>query len=102
MNGPERRRGRKPLCSYELALRIVRLQRQGLSYQAIGVVLTAEGIPTAVGRPRWRKSHVNRLLHTMYVGDIQTKPEQHEPCVTRDASSHGLRRSGRQAPAIVG
>jgi hypothetical protein len=74
VNGPQgQRRGRRPLCSQELAVHIVDLQRQGLSYRAIGVELTREGIPTPMGNTVWSKSHVSRVLHTMYVRDIQIK-----------------------------
>jgi len=32
--------------------------------------LNAEGIPTPTGRPLWRKTHIDRLLHTRYVQNI--------------------------------
>ena len=64
-----RRRGRPPVCTRELALRVVRLQRQGLSYREIAVALNAEGIRTPFGLP-WRKAHVDRLLHTRYAREI--------------------------------
>lgn len=57
------------MCTRELALQVVRLRRQGLSYREIAVVLNAEGIPTPLGLP-WRKSYVDRLLHTQYARDI--------------------------------
>jgi hypothetical protein len=65
-----RRRGRPPRCPRELAVRVIRLRRQGLSYAAISVVLNTEGVPTPTGRPLWRKAYVDRLLHTQYVRDI--------------------------------
>jgi Recombinase len=49
--------------------RVVRLRRKGLSYAAIGIQLTAKGIPTAAGRSTWTKSHVARLLRTRYARD---------------------------------
>jgi hypothetical protein len=64
------RRGRPPCCPQELAIRIIELQRQGLSYAKISGVLNAEGTPTPLGRPLWRKGYVDRLLHTQYVRDI--------------------------------
>jgi hypothetical protein len=70
MNGPKRRPGRRPKCPPDVAVRIVSLRQQGLSYQAIGDLLTTERIPTPMGRSQWSKSHVNRVLHTMYVRDI--------------------------------
>jgi hypothetical protein len=65
-----RRRGRPPCCPRELAIRIIRLRRQGLSYGAISAVLNAEGVPTPTGRPRWHKAYVDRLLHTRYVKEL--------------------------------
>jgi len=64
------RRGRPPCCPRELAVRVVQLRRQGLSYAAISDVLNADGIPTPLGRSRWRKAYVDRLLHTRYVREI--------------------------------
>ena len=64
------RRGRPPCCSRELAIRVIRLRRQRLSYAQISDVLNAEGIPTPAGRPLWRKEYVDRLLHTQYVRAI--------------------------------
>lgn len=74
-----RRRGRPPCCSYELAVRIVELRRRGLSYAKIGDVLNAEGIPTPMGLPRWRKAYVDRLLHTQYVRDIMASEVAGQP-----------------------
>lgn len=65
-----RRRGRPPCCSPDLAIRIIRLRRQGLSHAAISDILNAEGIPTPAGRPLWRRNYVERLLHTRYVQDL--------------------------------
>ena len=64
------RRGRPPCCPRELAIRVIQLRRQGLSYAAISDVLNADGVPTPTGRPLWRKAYVDRLLHTRYVRDI--------------------------------
>jgi hypothetical protein len=65
-----RRSGRPPICPPELALRVVELRRQGLSYDAISAALNREGVPTPAGRPVWQKSYVNRLLHTRYANEI--------------------------------
>lgn len=65
-----RRRGRKPCCSRELAIRVIHLRRQGLSYTAISAALNAEGILTPNGR-LWRKGYVERVLHTLYVRDLE-------------------------------
>lgn len=47
------RRGRPPRCPRELALRIIGLRLQGLTYMEISAALNAEGIPTSMGRPLW-------------------------------------------------
>ena len=71
MSSPARRRGRPPCCPYELAARIARLHfQQRLSLRQISQMLNDEGIPTPMGQSLWRKSHVDRVLHTQYVRDI--------------------------------
>lgn len=65
-----RRAGRPPVCPREVALHVVALRRQGLSYEAISEELNAAGVPTPMGGSRWLKSHVNRLLHTRYVREM--------------------------------
>jgi hypothetical protein len=65
-----RRRGRPPLCSRELAVRVIRLRQAGLSYAQICTVLNAEAVPTPTGGAWWLKSHVDRLLHTRWVRDV--------------------------------
>lgn len=71
MISPARRRGRPPCCPCELAARIARLHFQrGLSLRQISQMLNDEGIPTPMGQSLWRKSHVDRVLHTQYVRDI--------------------------------
>lgn len=64
------RPGRPPLCPREIVIRVVELRRQGLSYSAISAMLNHEGLPTPGGRPVWRKSYVDRLLHTQYAREI--------------------------------
>jgi Recombinase len=51
-------------------MRIVQLRASGLSYAQICNVLNAEQVPTPMGRSRWLKSHVDRLLHTQHVRDL--------------------------------
>lgn len=65
-----RRRGRPPCCSRELAIRVIKLRYQGLSYAQICIALNAAGIPTPAGRPLWRKAYVDRLLRTNYARDL--------------------------------
>jgi hypothetical protein len=62
-----RRSGQPPLCPPELATRIIELHQQGLGYQAISDALNSEGVLTPLGRPRWTKSHVSRLLFTRHM-----------------------------------
>lgn len=61
------RPGRPPLCPPELATRIIELHWQGFGYQAISDTLNSEGVLTPLGRPRWTKSHVSRLLFTRHM-----------------------------------
>jgi hypothetical protein len=68
-----RRPGRPPCCPRELTIRIIQLHRQGFSYQAISDVLNGEGVPTPLGRSRWSKSSVDRLLHTRHVRDMRAE-----------------------------
>jgi hypothetical protein len=65
-----RRPGRPPSCPPEVAVRIVTLHQQGLSYGAITSILNAEGLTTPAGRPRWQRSYVDRVLHTRYAKEI--------------------------------
>jgi hypothetical protein len=46
------------------------MRRQGLSLMQICIVLNAHGIPTPAGHALWRKSYIDRLLHTRYVQDL--------------------------------
>ena len=49
---------------------MVRLRLQGLSLAAISAVLNTDGVLTPNSRPRWTKSHVDRLLHTRYAQEF--------------------------------
>jgi hypothetical protein len=73
-----RGRGRPPRCSRELAIRIIELRRRGLSYAQICSLLNAEQIPTPMGGSRWLKSHVDRLLHTRWVREIDDELGGHD------------------------
>jgi hypothetical protein len=64
------RRGRPPCCSPEVLAKVVRLRLQGLSLAAISAVLNTDGVLTPNSRPRWTKSHVDRLLHTRYAQEF--------------------------------
>jgi Recombinase len=65
-----RGRGRPPCCPRELAVRVIHLQAEGLSYEGIAALLNAEGVPTPGGGTRWLKSSVDRLLHTRYAEQL--------------------------------
>lgn len=65
-----RRPGRPPVCPLEIVVHVVELRRLGLSYADISAELNRKGIPTPAGRPVWRKSYVDRLLHTRFAREI--------------------------------
>jgi hypothetical protein len=47
------------------------LKNDGYSLQQIADLLNAEGLPTPLGRPQWRKSHVDGVLHRRYVRELE-------------------------------
>jgi hypothetical protein len=67
----ERGRGRPPRCPRDLAIRIIEMRRSGLSYAGISATLNASQVPTPAGGSRWRKSTVDRVLHTRYAEQIK-------------------------------
>jgi hypothetical protein len=50
--------------------KVIRLRLQGLSLAAIGAMLNTDGVLTPSSRPRWTKSHVDRLLRTRYAQEF--------------------------------
>jgi hypothetical protein len=69
-----RRRSRPPVINDEVAMRIVELRQQGLSYEAIANTLNAERAGTPLVSV-WTKAHVDRVLHTQYARNrIDTGP----------------------------
>ena len=74
--GEGRERGRPPCCPRDLAIRIIRMQKQGLSYAQICEALNADEVPTPMGGNRWLKSHVDRLLHTRYARRLREELDQ--------------------------
>ena len=56
------RLGRPPSIPEELAKRIVRMRRRGLTLQAICASLNAEGIPTVRGGRLWRPTSLRAVL----------------------------------------
>jgi hypothetical protein len=82
-----RRGGRPPAPPREVALRVVELRHQGLSYEAISEELNTTGVPTPMGGSRWLKSHVNRLLHTRYAQEMGEE---------NDANSRAERLTGKR------
>jgi hypothetical protein len=50
--------------------KVVQLRLQDLSLAAIGAELNTGGVLTPSSRPRWTKSHVDRLLHTRYAQEF--------------------------------
>lgn len=65
-----RRPGRPPVCRPEVALRIIELRRNGLSYSGISAVLNRDGVATPAGGSVWAKSHVARLLYTRHLSEL--------------------------------
>jgi hypothetical protein len=74
-----RRRGRPPCCPRELVIRVIHLHAEGLSYERIATLLTAEGVPMPGGGTRWMKSSVDRLLHTLYARELLEKLAASDP-----------------------
>lgn len=70
-----KRPGRPPSCSPEIAILVVRLRLQGLTYAAISDVLNGKGVPTPTGRPVWQRSYVDRVLHTRYAAELMKEFE---------------------------
>ena len=87
--GP-RKRGRPPACSRELAVRVIALRRQGLTYGQICIALNARSIPTPTGRPMWSKSYVVRLLRTRHVRDL-----------TEELAPIDAHRAGGETPTLL-
>jgi len=67
-----RRPGRPPCCSPEARQRIRELKDQGYSLRQIARVLNDEDIPTPMGQAQWDKSHVWRVLGTLYMQELET------------------------------
>ena len=67
----ERGPGRPAHCPRELALRIIEMRQDGLSYAKISAALNAAQVPTPAGGSRWQKSTVDRVLHTRYSEKIR-------------------------------
>jgi hypothetical protein len=65
-----RRVGRPPCCPPETARRIRELNEQGYSLRQIAQLLNDDAVPTPLGRARWGKSHVYRVLGTQYVREL--------------------------------
>lgn len=67
------RRGRPPCCPPEVLAEVIRLRLEGVSLAGIGATLNTDGVPTPSSRPRWTKSHVDRLLHTRYAREFMNR-----------------------------
>jgi hypothetical protein len=66
-----RRPGRPPCCSSEARERSRELKDQGRSLRQIARALNAEGVPTPMRRAQWNKSHVWRVLGTLYMKELE-------------------------------
>ena len=56
-----------PCCSPEAQQRIRGLKDEGRSLRHIARVLNNEGLPTPTAQEKWDKSHVWRVLGTLYM-----------------------------------
>jgi hypothetical protein len=88
-------RGRPPLCPRELAVRVIHLRYDGLSYRQIADMLNAEGVLTPLVSSHWLKSHVDRLLHTRYVMSLA------EEIVKGQYANADRRRLSRQGSSVL-
>jgi hypothetical protein len=70
VNVQSRRVGRPPCCPPETAKRIWELKSQGHSLRRIAELLNDEEVPTPMGQALWGKSHVHRLLGTVYMQQL--------------------------------
>lgn len=64
-----RQPGRPPCCSPEAQQRIRELKEEGRSLRHIARILNDEGLPTPMAQAKWDKSHVWRVLGTLYMQD---------------------------------
>jgi hypothetical protein len=62
--------GRRKQCADEVVARIVDMHLQEIGYGTIAAALNSEGVPTPAGKPRWLRSHVDRVLHTRYAAEV--------------------------------
>jgi hypothetical protein len=67
---PRRRVGRPACCPPETARRILELKDQGFSLRQIARLLNDEVVLTPMGLSKWSKSHVYRVLGTLYVREL--------------------------------
>lgn len=74
-----RRVGRPPCCPPETARRIQELKEQGYSLRQIARLLNEDAVPTPLGRAKWGKSHVYRVLGTLYVQELGAEPISKPP-----------------------
>lgn len=65
-----RRVGRPALCSPKAARRILELRAQNYSLRRIAKMLNDEGVSTPMGLAKWSKSHVHRVLGTLYMQEL--------------------------------
>jgi hypothetical protein len=65
-----RRVGRLPCCPPETAQRILELRNLGYSLRGMAKLLNDEALPTPMGRTKWSKSHVYRVLGTLYIKEL--------------------------------
>lgn len=68
---PVRRgRGRPPVCTPELAIRVIGMRRQGMTYAQIANSLNALHVLKPSGQPGWTRPGVVSFLRRRYVKEI--------------------------------
>lgn len=96
---PPRRVGRPPCCSPEVARRILELKDEGYSLRRTAKQLNDEALPTPMGQAKWDKSHVWRVLGTLYMRDLEN---QTSPGSSENADRHSeLRQDMKVVKAAV-
>ena len=70
---PRRRVGRPACCRPEIARRIRELKDEDYSLRQIARRLNDEGVPTPMGLAKWSKSHVYRVLGTLYMQELSAE-----------------------------
>ncbi|WP_267933285.1 recombinase family protein [Rhodococcus qingshengii] len=84
------------MCPRPVVRRIVEMRKDGRKLQSIADELNRDEIPTATGKPEWKRPHVHRILGTAVASKLRD-----EMTSTEDTSIFGgelfSENGGRQA-----